>query len=46
MIRNVDLISYLPEFERNYRELQELLKVQEPEIQGLDDLSEVDTGGS
>ncbi len=43
MIRNVDLISYLPEFERNYRELQELLKVQEPEIQGLDDLSEVIT---
>ena len=35
MIREVDLIAYLPEYLKDYREMQEALKTQEPEIQEL-----------
>lgn len=41
MIRNVDLISYLPEFLHDYKELEKLLEAQQPEVQVLEDDTEV-----
>lgn len=40
MIREVDLVSYLPEFLREYIELKKILDVQQPEVQLLEDLTE------
>lgn len=40
MIRNVDLISYLPQYLRGYREIREALQAQQPEVQRLEDLTE------
>lgn len=41
MVRNVDLISYLPEFMRCYKELEKILNAQRPEVQSLEDATEV-----
>ena len=35
MIREVNLISYLPEYLKDYQEMQEALKTQQPELQKL-----------
>lgn len=40
MIREVDLISYLPEYLQAYREMRETLLAQQQEIQRLEDLTE------
>lgn len=41
MIREVDLISYLPEYLQEYREIQEALNSQQPEVQKLEDITEI-----
>lgn len=41
MIREADLISFLPEFMRGYLELRELLSAQQKEIQTLENLTEI-----
>ncbi len=41
MIREVELVSYLPDTLQAYWELRESLKAQNPEIQELEDLTEV-----
>lgn len=41
MIREVQLVSYLPEALQDYQELRETLQAQNPEIQELEDLTEV-----
>lgn len=40
MIREVDLISYLPEYMQTYKEIREALLAQQPEIQKLEDTTE------
>ncbi len=40
MIRKVDLISYLPQYLRGYREIRKALQAQQPEVQRLEDLTE------
>lgn len=40
MIREVDLVSYLPDYMQLYREIKEALHAQQPEIQKLEDLTE------
>lgn len=41
MIRLVDLIGHLPLFVQNFRETQGIMKAEEPEVQSLEDASEV-----
>lgn len=41
MIREVDLISYLPQFVQEYREIKEIMANEEPEIQVLEDETEI-----
>ncbi|EOS27670.1 hypothetical protein C806_00117 [Lachnospiraceae bacterium 3-1] len=41
MIREVDLISYLPEYLHGYQELEKIMAVQQVEIQALEDITEV-----
>ncbi len=41
MVREVDLISYLPEYLHGFRELKELMGAQQPEVQALEDATEV-----
>lgn len=41
MVREVDLISYLPEYLHGFRELKELMRAQQPEVQALEDATEV-----
>lgn len=40
MLREVDLISYLPEFLHGYKELEKTLKAQQQEVQILEDITE------
>lgn len=40
MKREVELKSYLPDFLQNYKELQETMQAQNPEVQELEDLIE------
>lgn len=41
MIREADLISFLPEFMRGYLELRKLLSAQQGEVQALEDMTEI-----
>ena len=41
MIRDVELLEYLPEFVREYREMRYLMLAENPEIQTLEDATEV-----
>ena len=40
MIREVKLIDYLPEFLREYREIQGIMNAENPELQSIEDVSE------
>lgn len=41
MIRQVDLISYLPQFVQEYREIKQIMVTETPEIQILEDETEI-----
>lgn len=41
MIRQVDLISHLPQFEQEYRELKQIMIGETPEIQVIEDETEI-----
>ena len=40
MIREIDLMSYLPEYLQEYKELEKALKAQQPEVQKLAEATE------
>ena len=40
MIRDVDLISYLPQFIQEYREIKHIMNAENPEFQTIEDVSE------
>lgn len=41
MIRDVDLIKYLPQYVQNYREIQYIMKSLDPELQTIEDETEI-----
>lgn len=41
MIRNVNLIGYLPPYVQDYREIQAIMNAEEPELQQVEDDSEI-----
>lgn len=41
MVREVNLISYLPEFIQEYREIKHIMNSEQPEIQKLEDETEI-----
>lgn len=41
MLRQVDLISYLPQFVQEYREIKHIMTAENPEIQTLEDETEI-----
>lgn len=41
MIREVQLLSHLPEYIQSYREIQKIMEAETPEVQRLEDKSEV-----
>ena len=41
MIREVELLNHLPLFIQEYREIREIMKSENPEIQSLEDETEI-----
>ena len=41
MIREVNLLSFLPEFVQEYREIKHIMNSEQPEIQKLEDETEI-----